>query len=137
MSVVFAVYCAFALAMSVFYGVYAVTIWFRAPELKSGQPDGGRAQSWKLAWKDILRHPAFLHQFWFNFIGAFAGWAALTYAAWRLHAQPGTFGISEAGLLVAALIGMTGYMPNTLHRIAGGVESLGTAVKRIATGAGK
>lgn len=85
--VAIALYILVSVVTSLFYGAYAVTIWFRAPDYKKPRgeiPNG----VWRQAWKDLRRHPAYVHAFWFNFAGSFLGWAALGYAIWRLFMRP-------------------------------------------------
>jgi hypothetical protein len=110
-----AVYWIFAATVSLFYGIHAVTIHLRAPEGPSyGVPQD--CKPWR-NYREVRSHPWFLHQAWFNFAGSLMGWAAGYYAYWRL--DRGNAGAFEAGLLLAAALGMTGYLPRTLNGIAG------------------
>jgi hypothetical protein len=93
------------IAFSLFYGAYATTIWFRFREFPDPSQAIDRKQAWQEGWFDILQHPCYLHEFWFNFAGSALGWTTLGYAIWRIQSQPERFGIADAVLFLAGAIG--------------------------------
>jgi len=83
--------------------------------------------------KGMNRIPMLIHQYWFNGIGALAGWVVLWILlpkAWDaiLHHKY-SFNIGDFAMLLIALTGITGYLPLTLAAIAHGGKSLIEMVK--------
>jgi hypothetical protein len=131
MSLMLALFVLVAVAMSLFHGVYAVTIWLSGFNLSDEQEGSRRRDSWLRGWKDIFRHPFYFHQFWFNFAGSALGWAAIGYLVWRLLTKPDRFGFAEAGLSLIGAIGIVGYLPSMLHKTVNAVDTAVDAVKRL------
>jgi hypothetical protein len=122
--------------MSLFYGICAVTIWFREPKFQEPDKDIGSLKVWRQCLRDVFRHPSYLHQAWFNFSGSVLDWSSLGYAIWRVRTPPYSFGLAEAALFLVGAVGIVGYLPNTIHRIAGAVEGLVQAVGEVVKKAG-
>ena len=86
------------LIFSVFHGAMAADIFMSA--------DARKGKSW--AWH--------VHQFWLNFCGSVAGWAALWFIIEKVSAllvSPGSAAPqwSDAALFFLAFLGVTGYLP--------------------------
>ena len=95
------IFCLVAVACSLFYGWNAVSI-FSGPAGFSG--------SSTLVWR--------IHQFWFNFAGAFLGWMLLYKFCTLAPALAPGHRILHKGLLgIGAYLGITGYMPATVIHI--------------------
>jgi hypothetical protein len=60
-----------------------------------------------------------VHQFWLNFIGSLVGWAATYYLIFFrfLPISQLTFKLEDSIVAVFALLGITGFLPNTLSRL--------------------
>src|SRR6266446_6977071 len=92
------VFSVVALIFSVFHGAMAADIFMSA--------DARRDKSW--AWH--------VHQFWLNFCGSVAGWAALWFIIEKLGAlftppRSAAPQWSDAALFFLAFLGVTGYLP--------------------------
>ena len=91
-------FCAVGVLLSVFHGAMAPHIFVSADDRKD--------KSW--AWH--------VHQFWLNFCGSVAGWAALWFVLEKLSAlvsSPSSAAPqwSDAALFFLAFLGVTGYLP--------------------------
>jgi hypothetical protein len=112
------VYALVAGAASVLYGCYAVAVFCETPPK--------------------LSRPQRIHQWWFNFVGSLAGWAAaygLLLKAYRVLclSQPANLGLSHALLFVLAFAGITGHLPRMLFATFQVIDRL--IAKGIATAA--
>jgi len=87
-----------SLAASVFYSARAFAIFHVS----------GKDEDW--SW--------WVHQVWFNFLGAIVGWAALWLLISKLRSTAATESVQidgwDFGLFVVAFIGVTGHLPRTL-----------------------
>jgi hypothetical protein len=113
-----------AVLMSLFYGLAARAI-FQIPDTRAYQ---GWVPPWVLwPWK--------VHQFWFNFVGSFIGWATGYYLVIQhLHILDRSYplrieiGLVDMLVLLTAALGTTGYLPYTLARITEGISALAAIV---------
>ncbi len=104
------------LVSGTFYGL-------KAPEIFDVKPEGKPC-----AWK--------LHQFWFNFIGAFVGWIFVWILVWRIGAFGGTtsigyrvtqIGIVDFALAFVAFTGITGHLPYATWGILSSLQKIAVA----------
>src|SRR5207247_11397656 len=84
------------LGMSLFHGLYAVSIF--------NVPAPPKAGIWKV------------HQFWFNFCGSVSGWIALWFLVHKIAFSLGAYAsasprLSDVALFFLAFIGVTAYLP--------------------------
>jgi hypothetical protein len=106
-----------ALIASIFYGSYAINIFFAKAKVKDTK---GEHFSWKI------------HQFWLNFIGSFSGWIILFFLLKRIEHLPSkdyvfTFSFQDLISFFICFIGITGYLPST---IIGIINSFGLIVSK-------
>jgi hypothetical protein len=116
-------YCGLGFIASLFYGIYATTVFFRMPDLRT-PASGIDCEAWRKAWKDPICHPSHLHGCWHNFCGAATGWVALAYLLCRLERPCFSIGIVEAGLALTAAVGMTGYLPRAIAGVSASFQAL-------------
>jgi hypothetical protein len=96
-----------ALVVSALYGYFAVRVFQVARPTKN------------IPWG--------IHQFWFNFVGALAGWAALWVLAPETWLEPSptvTVTWGSAALAVVAFAGVTGHLPLLFWKATEGVAAL-------------
>jgi hypothetical protein len=104
-----------ALGFSVFYGWYAVTIHLDEKD-KDDRKQYGKLNTWRSPQQSPSPHGSWwFHQMWLNFVGSFAGWAALFYLSFfRIPAFKNgktEFGLADAFFVLLALLGVTGLLP--------------------------
>lgn len=89
---------------SFFYGSQAVNI-FMSPDKKDTPIKHN--ESWNI------------HQFWFNFIGSFVGWAAMILLVQEYKNANGSFVIEIRHIVISLmiLISITGHLPYLLSQI--------------------
>jgi len=91
-----------ALVFGLFFGLRAVFIFVdpKIYEKKKSNDDDEKKEGKKLDW--------WFYQFWFNFVGAFIGWAVVYYL-WEIDISK--FGIEHFVALFIAFLGITGNLP--------------------------
>ena len=122
MVVVLAFYILVAVASTIFHGFWCLDIW---PIYGEKGPTT----------------PQRIHSIWFNSLGSAAGWLLGYWEIWHrfLPASAGAaavqaLGLIDFALLILALLGMAGYLPNTLAGVSRAVWELG---KKVAGGEGR
>ena len=70
-----------------------------------------------------------VHQFWFNFAGSLLGWIGAWFLArkgWQCVtlASPADLNWSDAGLIVATFVGVTGHLPYAVAGVLQGIKEL-------------
>ena len=96
-----------ALEFSVFYGARAIEIFLNTEETIFEHFNN------KISWR--------FHQWWLNFIGSAVGWVALGYLIFyrfgcSIDCEVVELQLVDIGIFIFAIIGITGYIPNTISR---------------------
>ena len=93
------------LCFSLFYALNAVDIFVDTSQ--AGVVEKRKLLSWRL------------HQFWLNFMGSFVGWAVVYYLVFfrLLPLCCFSFKIEDTILVLLALLGIAGFLPNALSRV--------------------
>lgn len=98
--------------LSLFYGLEAVRI-FGYPGKNEKLPE--LAPSW------------YIHQFWFNFAGSFAGWLLLAHFARNFfYSYNFEASVGDGLLLILALLGVVGLLPSFLAQVPEALKWLTT-----------
>ncbi len=114
-------YGALAILLSLFYGLHAVTMWPLDDQMKESRKD----RPWR-HWRATFDHPLLAHQAWFNFVGSLIGWIMGGFLVLRISSiGRDRIGLVEFGLFLVATLGISGYLPRTIHGIAGSFDALG------------
>ena len=101
------VYWSFATIASLFYGLKAVDIFFKAAEVQT--------------FKTNEKWPRKLHEFWMNFLGSIVGWVGI----WILYSTFDTqVSFTELLLAVLSFTGVVGKLPLALALAIRGLEKL-------------
>ncbi len=98
-----------ALGFSIFYASKAFEIF--------GPKNDGRPSSWVF------------HQWWFDFLGSLAGWAALWLVIRRVvwsadQSQTIDLKASDGLLAIVAFVGMTGHLPRLIYGLVQSVDEI-------------
>jgi hypothetical protein len=93
------------LGFSIFYGQNAVDIFIDTDNEFAKKKM--KVASWRF------------HQRWLNFIGSAAGWAAAYYFIFGrvLPVSSFSFKLEDSVLIIIALLGLGGFLPNALSRV--------------------
>ena len=83
------------LAGAVFYGIGCFFVLVE-PEVKKGK-----------------KWPWYLHQFWFNALGAFIGWFLISYVYESYKNDVTKVGITQIIAIIIGFLGITGHLPYT------------------------
>lgn len=121
-----------AFATGLFWGVVAVFLYARPPYrlLCDKHKEEYWCSCWGGAWRTVF---IALYQFFFNFVGGFAGWLFL-HLAYARYSAPCTFDGIELLLLLLAVLGISGKLSAVIWELPNAVKHLLESLAKKAAG---